>query len=201
MTFKGTSSRSKASCKMQNAEPTKSDLMKALVPSGGAEIISSVQKFDNFIKCNNFLHAFTISPKSTPLMKNKNLKQQRDILITCIKVSICSLDIDYFVFFEIYSDNENIHCHGFLSSKYISHIETFKKNVRKHMWKGEKHDRRGKCPLIQTDQQGIDNESVKRWRNYCIKDIISNYESLPPIHSFKIQDTNTLSILDFLHMT
>lgn len=147
------------------------------------------EKCHNFINCNNQLYAFTLSPKSTPLMKHKSIVQQRAIVIKVLDEVFTEYEIDYFIVFELYKDLENIHCHGFIQIKYITHIAKIKRDLRQKFYKGNPPTTHKKCPLTHIQSQGIDNESRERWNEYLFKEqdeMIRN--AYPPIWRSLIRD-------------
>lgn len=128
-----------------------------------------------------FPYAVTISPKSSPLLINKPLTTQYSILITYIKQTFPLYCNKYFFSFETYSDNVNIHCHGFVNFRTLQDIKKFRKDCRQSFniqLKPHSKDNLTHVKLI-----GNDETARKRWIGYCYKEMEwSVINDIPPIY-------------------
>jgi hypothetical protein len=140
-------------------------------------------KLDKFTFRNNKLYAVTISPKGTPLMNNKNITLQSKVLRTIFRDLEQKHNIKYMMFIELYKDLENIHVHGFIQIDTVAEVAKVKQFLFEKIKQRKRETKETYKPLLDVQQQGIDNESVARWSKYITKDQKVNIEEFPPIHN------------------
>jgi len=129
----------------------------------------NVAKLLRFESKNVYPYAVTLSPKSSPLLKNKSLKAQYDILHNYLCQTLSLYCNKYFFTFEIYSDNINMHCHGLMEFRTAMDIKKFRKDAREFFnikLKEREQDRLTHVKLL-----GNDEEARQRWIGYCLKEM------------------------------
>jgi len=134
-----------------------------------------------------FSYSFTISPKSSPLIRTMKPLQQYQFMLNFLRQSLPKFTNKYFVTFEMYSDNENLHCHGFTQFRTIDNIRLFKKEVK--MFYNLNQDKNKKAPVAHVKSIGYDEDAQKRWIGYISKEM--NYmikESFTPIYRWDDND-------------
>lgn len=122
-----------------------------------------------FKDINSNVYAFTLSPKSSPILKNKPLKTQYDYLCNYLKHTLSLYGNKYISIFETYADNENLHCHGMISFRTLEDIKKFRKDARTHF--NIKLKERESDKLTHVKQLGFDTEARCRWIGYCYKEL------------------------------
>jgi len=128
-----------------------------------------------------FPYAVTISPKSSPLLKKQPLLTQYSILSNYIKQTLPLYSNKYFFTFETYSDNENIHCHGFVNFRILQDIKKFRQDCRQSF--NIILEPHSKDILTHVKLVGNDPTARHRWIGYLYKEMewsIQNY--IPPIY-------------------
>jgi len=129
----------------------------------------NVAKLLRFESKNVFPYAVTLSPKSSPLLKNKSLKAQYDIIHNYLCQTLSLYCNKYYFTFEIYSDNVNMHCHGLMQFRTANDIKKFRKDARQFFnikLKEREQDRLTHVKLL-----GNDEDARKRWLGYCLKEL------------------------------
>lgn len=117
-----------------------------------------------------FSYSFTISPKSSHVLKNKSLRFQYELISNFIRMMLPKYSNKYFVVFELYADNENMHCHGFTQFRTLDNIKLFKREVRLY-FNLQTDDSRKKAPLTHVKSIGYDPDAQKRWIGYLSKEM------------------------------
>lgn len=155
-----------------------------------------------------FPYSFTLSPKSSPLMKGKSISQQYSILVAYLKQTLPLYSNKYFMTFETYTDNINLHVHGYMQFRTIDNIKKFRKDAREHF--NIKLKQREKDPLTHIKLIGNDEEQRKRWTGYLYKEMVwaikNNLnpicrwddEFIEPITVFKQKKPTKYSMSDIL---
>lgn len=116
-----------------------------------------------------FPYSFTISPKSSPLIRQMKPLAQYQFMVNFLRQSLPKFTNKYFVVFEMYSDNENIHCHGFTQFRIIDNIRLFKKEVK--IFYNLNQDKNKVSPLTHVKSIGYDEEAQRRWIGYMSKEM------------------------------
>jgi len=131
----------------------------------------------------NYSYALTISPKGTPRMKNKTVKQQYEMLCHFLKTTF--VDCSYIFFFELYSCGEYIHCHGSIKIDRVAQVPKLKQSMYMYFMLTVLEKRKSYKPLIDLDKVNI----KESWDKYCLKDLtVMLINNMAP--TFKIVDTN-----------
>lgn len=127
---------------------------------------SKLQLFQNYDKET---YALTISPQSTPLMKNKTPIQQEEVIKRILIEAIDAVDASVVGFFEFYSNMTDIHLHGFITVKKVKDIDYIKRHLRNILFRGKPPtDARRLAIPVQIKKQGRDMRAG--WVEYCLKD-------------------------------
>jgi len=115
-------------------------------------------------------YALTVSPQSTPLMKNKKPLQQVEILRRVVSEACDKFDASYLCYFEFYSNMTDIHLHGFLIVRLVKDIDEIKRHIRSALYRGNlpKDRIRLQVPVKVTPQKEISYRTG--WIDYCLKD-------------------------------
>lgn len=128
-----------------------------------------------------FPYACTISPKSSPLLRNKPLSIQYGILAAYIKQTMPLYSNKYFFTFETYSDNVNLHIHGFVNFRTLEDIRKFKRENRQ-MFNITLKPKQKDC-LTHVKLIGNDETLRQRWIGYCYKEMAWSIKSdIPPVY-------------------
>lgn len=128
-----------------------------------------------------FSYSFTISPKSSPLIRQRKSLEQYQFMVNFLRQCLPKFSNKYFVTFEMYADNENLHCHGFTQFRIIDNIRLFKKEVK--MFYNLNQDRNKKAPVAHVKSIGYDEDAQKRWIGYISKEMeYMIKESFTPIY-------------------
>lgn len=85
------------------------------------------------------------------------------------------------MFIELYKDLENIHVHGFIQIDTVKEVAKVKNFIFEKIMKRARNTKESYKPLIDCQQQGIDNESVERWKKYILKEQETNIKEFPPL--------------------
>lgn len=114
--------------------------------------------------------ALTISPKNTPLMKNKKPFEQQEIIRRLLFEAVDAVDASVVGFFEFYSNLTDIHLHGFLTiKKVLKDVDYIKKHIRNALYRGKPPKDARLCAVpVQIKKQGRDMRAG--WVEYCLKD-------------------------------
>jgi len=145
-----------------------------------------VSRLIEWNKPSVFPYALTISPKSSPLLKNKSIKAQYDIMTAFMRQTFPKYCNKYFTTFELYHCGEYIHAHGLINFSTLESIKVFKKEVKQFFniqtKKGET-DKLNHVKLL-----GNDDEARKRWMGYMLAEMSYSVKlEFPPI--FRWDDT------------
>lgn len=116
-----------------------------------------------------FPYSFTLSPKSSPLLKNKSSHQQYSLIQSWLRQVLPLYSNKYFMTFETYSDNVNLHVHGFMQFRILDNITKFKRDAKQHF--NIKLQKREKDPLTHIKLIGNDFDQRKRWIGYIYKEM------------------------------
>lgn len=122
-----------------------------------------------FQESKKITYAFTVSPQSTPLMRNKKPLQQVDILKRIVNEVCDQYEASYICCYEFYSNMSDIHLHGFLIVT-VKHIDDIKRDLRKILYRNKPplNEKLAAIP-VQIKRQGIDMRAG--WVDYCSKDL------------------------------
>jgi len=134
---------------------------------------------------NNKLYAVTISPKCSRLTIDKDITRQSQLLRNIFRTVEEKHNVKYMMFIEIYKDLENIHLHGFMEINTVKEVTQVKKTLFELIRQRKREAKETYKPLLDFDQQGIDNESVARWTKYILKEQETNIREFPPIHNIQ----------------
>lgn len=145
---------------------------------------------DRFIFRNNKLYALTISPKAVPAMDGLPIEKQYNVLKQLFRNLGSFHNVQYIMFIELYKDLENIHVHGFIQIETVKEVAKVKQYLFERLMKRCRNTKESYKPLLDCQQQGIDNESVKRWKKYCLKDQLINSKEFSPL--MKLSYTNSI---------
>lgn len=126
------------------------------------------EKFDYFMRKDIYSYSITISPKTSPLLKNKSLKQQSILLTNAIKSILGTYEINYCLTYEDYADRENLHLHGFITLPRLDDISKLKRELRTY-FQMPPLKTRARDAFSKIDPCGYDMDSKNRWLGYCIK--------------------------------
>lgn len=162
-------------------------------PDFSAEDFLFMSKLAHWTNENKFCYSYTISPKSSPKLKNKTLQFQYDFLSNSVKDILSKYDCNYYFVFEIYSDNENMHMHGFITFPTASSITSIKKEMK--MLFGIKSEKGKKDRLNLIKSMGHDQDLHQRWTGYCYKELIYGIKNgYKPIYRYNelYRTTNTV---------
>lgn len=129
-----------------------------------------IQKKLFFDNSSIYSHSFTVSPRSSPLIQNKPLKTQYTLMKNALKDILGKYTSNYYITFEMYEDNLDIHCHGFLTVSSVSHIALIKKEIRS-FYQFPKLQRGEYNSTVHTKPIGFDVDQQKRWVGYLYKDL------------------------------
>jgi len=129
-----------------------------------------------------FPYSFTISPKSSPLIRLKKPLEQYQFMVNFLRQTLSKYSNKYFVTFEMYADNENIHCHGFTQFRTIDNIRLFRKEV-KQFYNLTTDKNKKVSPLTHVKSIGYDEDAQKRWIGYLSKEMeYMIKESFTPVY-------------------
>lgn len=121
---------------------------------------------------NPFSYSITISPRSSPILKGKNLDTQYTLLSNILKGILSEFKINYFLTFETYSDGADMHAHGFFTISKLTDIPKIKRSIRNHLnisLKEKGIKKKDVCNYFKL--MGYDDDSHKRWTGYCYKEM------------------------------
>lgn len=133
-----------------------------------------------------FSYSITISPKSSPILKNKPLTTQYMLLSNILKGILSEFKINYFLTFETYVDGTDLHCHGFFTISKLTDLPKIKKEIRSKLnisLKEKGIKKKDVCNYFRL--MGADEDSIKRWTGYCYKEM--NYmvnNNFSPIYRY-----------------
>lgn len=133
-------------------------------------------KMDYFLRNDVYSYALTISPRSSPLINNKSLIIQSQILYITIKNVLSSYDCNYWLTFETYADYNDLHLHGFITFPSLQVLKEFRKGLRE-AFKMPKLKPKTKDSLTDVKPNGYDKESKERWSGYCVKEMRYSMEN------------------------
>lgn len=140
-----------------------------LLSSNSHDLDFYKSKFQCFVDYKLETYALTISPKSTPLMKNKTPHQQEEILKRILFEAIDEVEASVVASFEFYTDMTDIHMHGFLTVKKVKDLDHIKRSIRNTLFRGKPPtDARRAAVPVQIKKQGRDMRVG--WLDYCTKD-------------------------------
>lgn len=117
-----------------------------------------------------YSYSFTVSPKSSPAIKDMTLKAQYNFMVNSLKDILSRYNINYYITFELYEDNFDMHCHGFLTFSRLVDIANIKRDIRA-IYKMPKLKQGEKNILCHIKPIGYDEDQQKRWIGYCYKDL------------------------------
>lgn len=144
-------------------------LVKVRQNSVDQQLVHYIDRLLLFRELKDNVYAFTISPKSSPLLKNKSIKAQYVLLVNYLRNTLPLYGNKYISIFETYSDNINLHCHGMLCFRTLDDIVKFKRDARQHF--NIKLKERETDKLTHVKQLGYDLEARCRWIGYCYKEL------------------------------
>lgn len=129
-----------------------------------------VEKKLYFDNSNIYSHSFTVSPKSSSVIKDQPLDFQYNFMLNSLKAILSKYDINYYITFELYEDNLDMHCHGFLTFSKLVDIANVKRDIRA-VYKMPKLKQGEKNILCHIKTIGYDEDQQKRWCGYLYKDL------------------------------
>lgn len=132
---------------------------------------------------NTKLYAVTISPKGSAITYSKDVIHQSKALRNIFRSLEEKYKIKYMMFIELYKDLENVHLHGFIQIDTVKQVAQVKQFLFEHIKLRKRQTKETYKPLLDFDQQGIDNLSVERWTKYILKEQQTNIVEFPPIHN------------------
>lgn len=147
------------------------------------------EKIKYFYDSKVYAYAFTVSPKSSPVLKSKNIERQYTLISNIIKSVLSKHNCNFWFSFEFYKDNENLHTHGFLTVKYVKDLITIKKELKEAFNFQDKLKKSKFDSLTKITESGYDADSKARWSKYCLKELrhaLTN--NLNPIYSIDLNN-------------
>lgn len=99
-----------------------------------------------------------------------SLKQQYEYMLNSLKDILSRYNINYYITFELYEDNHDIHCHGILTFSKLTDIPKIKKEIRQ-IYRMPKLKQGQKNVLCHLKAMGHDEDQQKRWIGYLYKDL------------------------------
>lgn len=152
--------------------------------------ISKKLYFDN---SQIYSYSFTVSPRSSIAIKDLSLKQQYDFMLNSLKAILSKYIINYYITFELYEDNHDMHCHGILTFSKLTDIANIKRDIRT-VYRMPKLKQGEKNALVHIKPLGYDEDQQKRWIGYLYKDLdfMCKNDFTPMykiIEGYKVSDT------------
>jgi hypothetical protein len=91
-------------------------------------------------------------------------------MLNSLKHILAPHNINYYITFELYEDNLDMHCHGFLTFSKLTDIALIKRDLRQ-IYRMPKLKQGEKNVLVHIKPIGLDTDQQKRWIGYCYKDL------------------------------